>query len=37
MTVIAAVENLTDEDYRIHGSGLNEPGRNFIIGADLRF
>lgn len=36
-TFSAAVENLTDEDYRIHGSGVNEPGRNFILGADLRF
>ncbi|MCI0541529.1 MAG: TonB-dependent receptor [Verrucomicrobiales bacterium] len=32
-----AVENLTDEDYRIHGSGLNEPGRNFIASAEFRF
>lgn len=32
-----AIENLTDEDYRIHGSGLNEPGRNFILAADWRF
>jgi len=33
----AAVENLTNEDYRIHGSGLNEPGRNFVVTVDLRF
>jgi len=32
-----AIENLTDEDYRIHGSGLNEAGRNFILSADWRF
>jgi hemoglobin/transferrin/lactoferrin receptor protein len=25
-----AVENLTDEDYRVHGSGVNEAGRNVI-------
>jgi hemoglobin/transferrin/lactoferrin receptor protein len=25
-----ALENLTDEDYRVHGSGVNEPGRNVI-------
>ncbi len=31
----AAIENITDEDYRIHGSGNNEPGRNFILGFDL--
>ena len=29
-TVSLAVENLTDEDYRIHGSGVNEPGGNVI-------
>ena len=27
-------ENVTDEDYRTHGSGLNRPGRNFVIGFD---
>ncbi|MGB2998110.1 MAG: hypothetical protein WBC59_05680 [Phycisphaerae bacterium] len=32
-----AIENITDEDYRIHGSGLNEPGRNFIFGLELMF
>ncbi len=26
-----ALENLFDEDYRIHGSGLNEPGRNVVV------
>ena len=26
-----AVENITDEDYRVHGSGVNGPGRNFIL------
>lgn len=26
-----ALENLTDEDYRIHGSGLNEAGFNAIL------
>jgi hemoglobin/transferrin/lactoferrin receptor protein len=26
-----AVENLMDTDYRIHGSGCNEPGRNVIL------
>ena len=37
LTVAAAVENLLDRDYRIHGSGLNEPGRNVILSADWRF
>lgn len=32
-----AVENLTDEDYRVHGSGLNEPGRNLVASARWRF
>ena len=26
-----ALENLFDEDYRVHGSGLNEPGRNLLL------
>ncbi len=26
-----ALDNLTDEDYRVHGSGVNEPGRNVIV------
>jgi hemoglobin/transferrin/lactoferrin receptor protein len=37
LSVTAAIENLSDEDYRIHGSGLNEPGRNFVLGLDYRF
>ncbi|SPD75383.1 conserved hypothetical protein [uncultured Desulfobacterium sp.] len=37
MSLSASVENLTDKDYRIHGSGLNEPGMNAIIAADYRF
>jgi hemoglobin/transferrin/lactoferrin receptor protein len=31
------VENLLDEDYRIHGSGVNEPGRNVILSAACKF
>ena len=30
-SVTLAAENLVDEDYRVHGSGLNGPGRNFIL------
>jgi hemoglobin/transferrin/lactoferrin receptor protein len=37
LTLSAAVENLTNEDYRIHGSGQNEPGTNVVLGADWRF
>ncbi len=32
LAVSAAVENVFDEEYRIHGSGQNEPGRNLILG-----
>ncbi len=30
-------ENLADKRYREHGSGLDEPGRNFIFSAAMRF
>ena len=36
-SLFMGLENLLDEDYRIHGSGVNEPGRNFIVGAELTF
>ena len=26
-----ALENLTGRDYRVHGSGVNEPGRNLLM------
>jgi hemoglobin/transferrin/lactoferrin receptor protein len=29
--VTVALENVFDEDYRIHGSGVNEPGRNLVL------
>ncbi len=32
-----AIENLADKDYRVHGSGVNEPGTNVVIGMELRF
>jgi hemoglobin/transferrin/lactoferrin receptor protein len=31
------IENLFDKDYRIHGSGLNEPGTNVVLGAEVTF
>jgi len=37
LTVTAAVENITDKDYRIHGSGVNEAGINFITSLRLSF
>lgn len=30
-----SLENLTDEDYRIHGSGVNQPGRSAILSATV--
>lgn len=35
--LLLGVENITDEDYRVHGSGLNRPGRNFVFGASWSF
>jgi len=32
-----ALENIADKDYRVHGSGINEPGRNFILGVEMKF
>ena len=37
LLLTAAVENVTDEAYRIHGSGVNQPGVNFVFGAQMRF
>lgn len=31
------LENLTDEDYRIHGSGVNGPGFGAVVGAKVEF
>jgi hemoglobin/transferrin/lactoferrin receptor protein len=35
--VFFSVENLTDKNYRLHGSGVQEPGVNVILGADITF
>lgn len=37
LTLTAAIENLTDEAYRVHGSGVNNPGLNVVLGAQVRF
>ena len=37
LTVTLAVENITNKDYRIHGSGVNEAGTNFIASLWYRF
>jgi hemoglobin/transferrin/lactoferrin receptor protein len=35
--VTAALENALNEDYRLHGSGYNQPGRNFKLSLEYRF
>lgn len=35
LELTAGLENITDEDYRNHGSGQNEPGFGAIIGARM--
>lgn len=37
LNLTLALENVTDEDYRIHGSGVNEPGRNLVVQAEWVF
>ena len=37
LSITAALENLLDKDYRIHGSGQNEPGRNLVLAVDWAF
>ena len=37
VTITAAIENVFDKNYRINGSGLNEPGRNFVISLEAKF
>jgi len=36
VSLSAGVENITDEDYRIHGSGLNEAGRSIVAALEIR-
>lgn len=33
----AAIENVFDKDFRVHGSGHNMPGRNFILELSAKF
>lgn len=37
LTFTAGLENFTDEAYRVHGSGINGAGRNFVFGAEWKF
>ena len=32
---LLTLENVTDTSYRIHGSGVNQPGFNAILGGRL--
>jgi hemoglobin/transferrin/lactoferrin receptor protein len=36
-SVSAACENLFDKTYRVHGSGVNEAERNFVLAAAVQF
>jgi hemoglobin/transferrin/lactoferrin receptor protein len=36
LTLSLAIDNLFNQDYRVHGSGLNEPGRNLIASVALQ-
>jgi hemoglobin/transferrin/lactoferrin receptor protein len=37
ITLFAGVENITDQDYRVHGSGVTSPGTSFVGGTEVRF
>ncbi len=37
LRLTAALENVLDADYRIHGSGFNEPGRNLVVALEGKF
>ncbi len=36
-TVIVVIDNLWNAEYRIHGSGVTEPGRNVVLALDVGF
>lgn len=35
--LVVLLENITDVDYRVHGSGQNRPGRNFVVSVTTTF
>jgi hemoglobin/transferrin/lactoferrin receptor protein len=37
LTISGAIDNLTDADYRVIGSGVNGLGRNYIVSLDYKF
>lgn len=36
-SILLAIDNLTNEDYRVHGSGTNMPGRNAVASIEIVF
>lgn len=37
VSLSASLENVGNHDYRVHGSGVNAPGRNFVVTVDFWF
>jgi hemoglobin/transferrin/lactoferrin receptor protein len=37
LILTGAIDNMTNQNYRVHGSGTNSPGRNFIAALESRF
>ncbi len=37
LTLTLALENLGNRDYRVHGSGINETGRNVVFSAVIKY
>ena len=37
LDIALALQNITDENYRVHGSGVNEPGRNLVATIIYKF
>ncbi|MEE8467797.1 MAG: TonB-dependent receptor, partial [Planctomycetota bacterium] len=37
LSLTFGLENLTNEDYRVHGSGLNRPGTSLVVGLTWSF
>ncbi len=37
LQLVASLDNVSNEDYRLHGSGQNSPGRNLILSATASF